>query len=160
MEIQFNNHITAETPEKIRQICLSTGFFREDEVEVAVELAREALEKGQEESGYYFLLAETHGEVIGFVCFGPTPCTLGTYDLYWIVVDDRYRGKGTGMELLVQTENALQILQARKLYIETSSTAKYQPTRNFYLKGGYTEEARLKDFYAAGDDKVIFARNL
>ncbi len=145
----------------VDSICRSTGFFRNDEISVAAELVDEALQKGQHESGYHFIFAiDPKGDACGFVCFGPTPCTLGTYDLYWIVVDNHYRGKGIGMKLLHQTEVMLKELNARKLYIETSSTEKYLPTRSFYIKGGYTEEARLKDFYLTGDDKVIFSKYL
>ncbi len=140
------------------QICLSTGFFRDDEMGVAVELVSEALLTGQQKSGYHFIFAMDGTTTCGFVCFGPTPCTVGTFDLYWIVVDDHYRGKGVGLQLLQQTEKQLVAMKARKLYIETSSTLKYLPTRKFYEKANYTEEARLKDFYLGGDDKVIFAK--
>jgi ribosomal protein S18 acetylase RimI-like enzyme len=157
MNLQFRTSLFKTDLPAVRNICTSTGFFREDEIDVAVELVQEALDTGQEKSGYYFLFAMDDESTCGFVCFGPTPCTIGTFDLYWIVVDDNYRGKGVGLELLRQTENMLKQLKARKLYIETSSTDKYLPTRKFYQKAGYTEEARLKDFYLPGDDKVIYS---
>jgi ribosomal protein S18 acetylase RimI-like enzyme len=160
MNLTFRNNPTPEDVAAVREICVSTGFFRDDETDVAVELVQEALDKGQEKSGYYFLFATDEDTACGFVCFGPTPCTVGTFDLYWIVVDDRFRGKGIGLELLRRTELALREMNARKLYIETSSTEKYLPTRKFYLKAGYTEEARLKNFYLTGDDKVIYSRYL
>jgi len=158
--MEFRKNLLPHDVENVRKICGSTGFFRADETDVAVELVQEALTKGQEGSGYYFVFATEGNHTCGFVCFGPTPCTLGTYDLYWIVVDNNFRGKGIGMELLRETERNLKELSARKLYIETSSTEKYLPTRSFYVKGGYTEEARLKDFYLAGDDKVIYSKYL
>lgn len=160
MNIHFRKELQPEDLKKVREICDSTGFFRDDETDVAVELVSEALEKGQQASGYSFIFAMEGNQTCGFVCFGSTPCTVGTYDLYWIVVDDRYRGKGIGLQLLEQTEHDLRESKARKLYIETSSTDKYLPTRKFYLKAGYTEEARLKDFYLPGDDKIIYARYL
>jgi GNAT superfamily N-acetyltransferase len=160
MELTFRTEINAEDLRLVQNIARSTGFFREDEIEVAVELVEEAFSKGQDQSGYHFIFPECDGITCGFVCFGPTPCTLGTYDLYWIVVDDAYRGKGIGKKLLHETEYALHLISARKLYIETSSTAKYEPTRRFYLSCGYVEEARLKDFYNIGDDKVIYSKKL
>lgn len=160
MDITFRNTIQQQDIERVRQICTSTGFFREDETDVAVELVTEAFEKGQQESEYYFIFAMVGEETCGFVCYGPTPCTVGTFDLYWIVVDNSFRGMGAGLKLVEQTELALRSIHARKLYIETSSTEKYLPTRNFYLKAGYREEARLKDFYLQGDDKVVYARYL
>jgi ribosomal protein S18 acetylase RimI-like enzyme len=160
MQTSYRKTIQPDDAETVKNICLSTGFFRTDEVDVAIELVQEALDKGQAESGYYFIFARDGDETCGFVCFGPTPCTVATWDLYWIVVDDRFRGKGLGKQLLDQTEQSLRQHQARKLYIETSSTEKYQPTRDFYQKTGYHEEARLKDFYFTGDDKVIYAKYL
>ncbi|MFW5707850.1 MAG: GNAT family N-acetyltransferase [Bacteroidota bacterium] len=160
MQITFRNTIQPEDVETVKNICLSTGFFRTDEVDVAAELAQEALDKGQAESGYYFIFAMEGEETCGYVCYGPTPCTVGTWDLYWIVVEERFRGKGLGKQLLEQTEQSLRQHQARKLYIETSSTEKYNSTRNFYQNAGYHEEARLKDFYLSGDDKVIYTRYL
>jgi ribosomal protein S18 acetylase RimI-like enzyme len=160
MKVSFRKNITVNDIDRIRQIAHSTGFFRNDEIDVAVELVTEALAKGQEQSGYFFLFSMMENNTTGFVCYGPTPCTIGTYDLYWIVVDNHYRGTGTGKILLQQTEKELIAREARKLYIETSSTNKYLPTRKFYENCGYAEEARLKDFYSQGDDKVIFSKVL
>jgi ribosomal protein S18 acetylase RimI-like enzyme len=158
MNTLFRKNILPEDIERVRKITQSTGFFRNDEVDVAVELVTEALHKGQEQSGYFFLFSMTDNTTTGFVCYGPTPCTEGTYDLYWIVVDNNYRGSGTGKKLMEQTEKDLIQRKARKLYIETSSTEKYLPSRKFYENCGYSEEARLKDFYLPGDDKVIFSK--
>jgi ribosomal protein S18 acetylase RimI-like enzyme len=160
MELTFRTNIQKDDIERVRRICESTRFFRDDETDVAVELVEEAFKDGQEKSGYYFVFAMKGEDTCGFVCFGPTPCTVGTFDLYWIVVDNEFRGNGIGLHLLEQTEKALHDMKGRKLYIETSSTEKYLPTRNFYLKAGYKEEARLKDFYLPGDDKVIYTRYL
>lgn len=160
MELCFRNEIVADDPELIRKIVLSTGFFRHDEVDVAVELASEALAIGQEGSGYYFIFAIFDNNVAGYACYGPTPCTIGVYDLYWIVVDNNFRGRGIGKQIMARVEQAIREKHARKLYIETSSTTKYNPTRKFYLQSGYTEEARLKDFYNITDDKVIFSKIL
>jgi len=160
METLFRKIITAKDLDRVRQITLSTGFFRDDEIEVAVGLATEAYKKGQEQSGYLFLFSMIGDDTTGFVCYGPTPCTIGTYDLYWIVVDNHFRGNGTGKMLIQQTEMELINRKARKLYIETSSTEKYLPTRKFYENCGYSEEARLHDFYSESDDKVIYSKVL
>jgi ribosomal protein S18 acetylase RimI-like enzyme len=160
MKPTFRYKIEGNDPERIRQIVVSTGFFRDDEADVAVELANETLEKGENISGYHFVFATDQDDIAGFACYGPTPCTQGTFDLYWIVVHDSFRGKGIGRSLIHHVEEILRKNQARKLYIETSSTQKYQPTRDFYFSSGYKEEARLKDFYNPGDDKVIYAKYL
>lgn len=157
---RFRNSPEPEDVANIERIVVSSGFFRPDEVAVAVELVNEALEKGQQASGYHFIFCMEDKQTIGFCCFGPTPCTLGTWDLYWIAVEERYRGQKIGKQLLEKAESYLRQENSRKLYIETSSLTKYLPTRKFYLKSGYTEEACLKDFYDTGDDKIIYCRYL
>ena len=156
----FRDSLFPEDASNVERIVVSTEFFRPDEVAVAVELVNEALEKGQQASGYHFIFCMKDKQTIGFCCFGPTPCTLGTWDLYWIAVEERYRGQKIGKQLLEKAESYLRQENARKLYIETSSLTKYLPTRKFYLNAGYTEEACLKDFYDTGDDKIIYCRYL
>lgn len=158
-EIKIRRKIKESDLEDVRAIANSSGFFRKDEVEVAVELAGEALEKG-EASGYYFLFAEMGGQTLGFACFGPIPCTLGSFDLYWIAVHQDSRGKGIGQSLLKETEALVKQMNGRKIYIETSTMAKYDPTRGFYLSAGYEEAARFSDFYDVGDGKIVFVKDV
>lgn len=155
--VQIRESITAGDIEAVRDIAGSSGFFRKDEIEVAVGLAQETLEKGVE-SGYHFLFADLSGKPVGFICFGPIPCTIGSFDIYWMAVMDEVRGQGVGKELLREAETAVMRAGGRMIFIETSSTEKYEPTRRFYLKAGYLEEARLKNFYLDGDDKLIYSR--
>jgi ribosomal protein S18 acetylase RimI-like enzyme len=146
--------------QRVREIVAASGFFSPAEVDVAVELVDERLTKG-EASGYHFLFAEDpEGAVSGYTCFGEIPCTVGSYDLYWIAVDPARRRAGLGKLLLRATEHAIAARGGRAVYIETSNRALYDPTRRFYLACGYTEQAVLKDFYNDGDDKVIYARRL
>lgn len=158
--LTFREDVRPADVQAVRDIILSTGFFRPDEVDVAVELVEENLAKGAETSGYHFIFAESEGETIGYACFGPIACTIGSYDLFWIAVHDKCRGKGAGKEILRRSEEAVARMKGRRLYIETSSQPKYEPTRAFYLRTDYVEEARLKEFYAPGDDKVIYVKAL
>ena len=135
----------------------ASGFFYDEEVEVAVELVEERLAKG-DRSGYYFLFAERNGKVVGYTCFGPIPCTKSSYDLYWIVVHNDYRNKGLGKKLLQKSEDIIARRGGTRIYAETSSRAQYDPTRAFYQKAGYREEAVIRDFYAPGDSKVIYVK--
>jgi ribosomal protein S18 acetylase RimI-like enzyme len=155
----------------IRDIVASTGFFHDFEVEVAVELVDERLARGLA-SEYYFVFADdaATGRTIGYVCFGPIACTVGSFDLYWIAVHEGQRGRGLGAELMTAAERAMRsglpgpggkpLAPARRVYIETSSKPQYEPTRQFYLRCGYREEARFEAFYAAGDDKVVYVKKL
>jgi hypothetical protein len=57
-------------------------------------------------------------------------------------------------------ERALAAGGARLLLIETSGLGSFERTRAFYQALGYVEEARIREFYKAGDDKVIFRKTL
>ena len=140
-------------------ILRATGVFREDEIQVGLEVLDSYF--AHPEQDYTALGAFTPGgELLGFTVHGPTPCTLGTWDLYWIAVSPNAQGMGIGTVLLKEVEGRLTRSNARLLIIETSSRPEYDPTRAFYLKRGYREVARVPDFYEAGDDRVIYAKNL
>lgn len=144
----------------IEQVVTSSGFFREAEVKIAVELVRESLIQGPEQSGYHFLFAEAADEVAGYTCYGPIPATENSYDLYWIAVANRWRGLGLGRQLLAATERLIAARQGRRVYIETSSRRQYRPTRKFYEACGYRLEAVLQQYYSAGDDKMVYLKRL
>jgi D-alanine-D-alanine ligase len=157
--IVYRERVTESDRDCVRQIVESTGFFAPYEVEVAVELVDERLGKGIA-SGYHFLFAEHHGTVVGYSCFGPIACTEGSFDLYWIAVDDAMRGRGIGRQLMSASERAIAAQGGRRIYVETSGREQYAPTRAFYRRCGYRDEATLKDFYAVGDDKLILVKVL
>jgi len=144
----------------VRRLVASTRFFSASEEEIAVELVDDALSKGEAASGYYFIFAEEAGQALGYVCFGPIAGTEASHDLYWIVVDDARRGGGVGRLLERACAESVRGLGGRRIYVDTSSREQYAPTRAFYASCGYREVARLDDFYAAGDGKVIFVKSL
>jgi len=143
----------------VREIVSSTGFFHPAEIDVAVELVEEYLQRGPA-SGYRFVFAETAGRVIGYTCYGPIACAVGSFDLYWIAVHRDQRGRGLGRWLLAETERRIAAADGRGVYVETSGRAQYEPTRRFYEACGYRCEAALRDFYAPGDDKLIYVKML
>jgi len=108
---------------------------------------------------YSFLGAFTpEDELVGYACYGPTPDTDRTFDLYWIAVDPGAQGSGSGTRLLAEVERRLKGQNARMLIVETSSRSEYEPTRHFYRKRGYAEAARVRDFYAPLDDRIIYTK--
>ncbi len=155
--LAFVTGVRSSDREDVRRIVAATGFFRPDEVEVAVELVDERLAKG-EASGYHFIFAEIGGSVTGYACYGPIACTRGSYDLYWIAVEPDRQGRGIGQALLRETERQIQQRAGRHIYIETSGRPQYAPTRAFYRRGGYQAVAVLPDFYDHHDDKVIWRK--
>jgi GNAT superfamily N-acetyltransferase len=157
VKIGFRSTVTEKDLQRVREITDSTGFFYPEEVDTAVELVEDRLAKGPR-CGYHFLFAEQDGETVGYTSFGPIACTRESYDLYWIVVSGRYRGKGLGTQLLEQSEEAISSLGGTRVYIETSARPLYEPTRAFYLARGYTQIAELEDFYAPGDAKAMYLK--
>ncbi len=143
----------------VREIVSSSGFFSAMEVDVALEVLDERLAKG-ESSGYFFFFAEVEGDVVGYACFGPIPCTLTSFDLYWIAVRPDLRGGGAGRRILARVEDEIRSMGGTRVYVETSSRELYGPTRAFYSHCGYEQEAALRDFYAPGDDKIVFLKIL
>ena len=145
--------------EAVRQIVTSTGFFHDHEVDVAAELVHERLQRGAA-SGYHFVFVEDAGRTIAYACYGLIACTVGSYDLYWIAVHNDFRRRGLGQILLRVTEERIARAGGRRVYIETSGREQYAPTQQFYERCGYTREAALAEFYAPGDDKLIYTRAL
>ncbi len=150
--------VTAEHREKIRSILEETDVFRYDEVLVGLEVL-DIYVSQPEQTDYYFLGAfEGEGELVGYTCYGPTPCTLGTWDLYWIAVDPEWQDAGVGSRLLAEAESEVWSRHGRLILAETSSQPSYDGTRAFYAQRGYDAVSRVEDFYAPGDDRVIFAK--
>lgn len=159
-EVLFRDRVRGQDRLSVREIVTSTGFFSAAEVDVAEELVVERLAKG-DESGYFFVFAETpHGRSLGYACYGPTPCTVCTFDLYWVAVHESMRGRGLGKSLLAQVENRLKVLGGGKLIAETSSRAQYAPTHRFYLSCGFALEARIGEYYAPGEDILYFTKSI
>jgi ribosomal protein S18 acetylase RimI-like enzyme len=143
----------------IEPLLRATGFFRDSEIDIALEVLDAYFDHPDRD--YTALGAFTlGGELIGYVCYGPTPCTAGTYDLYWIAVAPAAQNGGVGTILVQEVERRLAQADARLVIVETSSQPLYEPTRAFYLRKGYAEVARVPDFYADGDDRVIFAKRI
>ncbi|MEI6899581.1 MAG: GNAT family N-acetyltransferase [Bacteroidota bacterium] len=155
----LRNRVKSEDIDQIREIVVSTGFFYDFEMPVAVELAETALEEG-DASGYHFILAEVDGRVVSYACYGHIAGTDAGYDLYWIVTHNDFRGTGIGKKVLESTEEVVKKLGGRYIVAETSSLEKYTPTRGFYLKNDYTEEGRIQDYYKVGDAKVIYVKRV
>jgi len=156
----FRESVAADDPRRIRELVSATGFFHADEVAVAEELVTERLRLG-EASGYLFLLAEdAAGRLAGYACFGPTPCTASSYDLYWIAVDPAFQKGGLGRELSRRCEAIIRQRGGTRLYAETSNRPQYASTRAFYERTGYRLASLLDDFYAPGDGKATYLKVL
>ena len=149
----------AEDVGRVRSLVASTGMFSTSEVDIAGELVTERLTKGLR-SGYHFVLAERGASLVAYACYGPIDGTQGSFDLYWIAVSPEEQRKGLGAQVYARAEAAMRKAGAKHVYVDTSSSDRYAPTRGFYQRMGFVEEARLPDFYGPGDGKVIYVKDL
>ncbi len=161
----INNHTTyRDFPvltdcDAVVSILDATGFFYPEEIDIALELVNEKI-NNPEISSYQFIFAEYENTVVGYICYGKIPLTKAAYDVYWIAVNPNFQGMGIGYSLLSQAEEKIRMEGGKHFYIETSGRKLYEPTHAFYLKAGYSIIAVFKDFYADGDDKLVFYKKL
>ncbi len=161
--------------DRVSEILRANELFRAEEIAVALELFDSVFgaTRGANaantastmttpaSSDYFFLGAFTpEEELAGFACFGPTPATDRTYDLYWIAVDSARQRTGSGTILLNEVERRLKGQNARMVVAETSSRSDYEAARGFYLRHGFIEAARTREFYAPADDRITFTKRL
>jgi ribosomal protein S18 acetylase RimI-like enzyme len=147
-------NLTAADRGRIEEISRAVGLFREDEIAVALEVFDGAVAGSPD---YLALGAEHDGRLAGWICWGPTPCTLGTYDLYWMAIDPTLHGAGIGSAMVRAMERRL-AGAARLIVVETAGRPEYAPTRAFYAARGYRVASRIPDFYAPGDDQVVYVK--
>lgn len=161
--------LTSADAVRVLEITRATGVFREEEMAIADEVFHDAVEARRSggsaaepptaEPPYFALGAELKGELIGWICWGRTPCTVDTWDLYWLAVDPAAHRLGAATLLVKEMERQLKG-KARLISIDTSGRQDYGPTRAFYSARGYGAVARVPDFYAPGDDQIIFTKQL
>jgi ribosomal protein S18 acetylase RimI-like enzyme len=111
-------------------------------------------------AGHRAVALEADGKVVGFAYFAAAAMTDRTWSLWWIVVNRDVQARGIGGKLLQYVEAAVRSVEGRQLIIETSSQPKYELTRQFYLKYGYTQIAAVANYYADGDDMLFFAKRM
>lgn len=151
--------VKAKDKDAIMNMLVETKFFRPDEITVAEEVLDDSILCGPD-GEYRSFVAVEKNEVIGWVSFGPTACTIGTFDVYWIAVSPKVQNKGAGRKLMNYATEQIKKCGGRIIVVETSGLSRYLPTQRFYEKLGYSKDACLKDFYAPGDDKLIYILNL
>ena len=151
--------MTAADRQRVIQIIESIPEFKTIEVPVAKELVDSYL-ANPHTSGYYILVAEVDSSIAGYICYGPTPLTIGTWDIYWIAVDPNRQRQGIGKALYAYTEDGIKKDLGRMIMIETSSSEEYENTRRFHKSQGYQVVCQISDFYAVGDDKLVLRKIL
>jgi GNAT superfamily N-acetyltransferase len=141
------------------ELIRGTGVFKPAEI-VALREVLDDYHSGAASRGHRAVTSVRDGQIVGFAYYAPAAMTDGTWYLYWIAVDRSVHARGLGSELLRHAEDGVRAAGCRLFLIETSSLPHYEPTRRFYAKHGYPVWCVIRDYYADGDDMVIFAKGM
>jgi len=150
----------SEDRDAVAAIVQGVGNFTEAEIACALELIDIYLKDEQQRDYRILVLEDADARVCAYACWGPTPLTRGTFDLYWIATDPRAQGSGYGKALMLEVERRVRQESGRLLVVETSSKDSYGNTIRFYRNLGYEQTSGIRDFYDVGDDKIVFLKKL
>ncbi len=136
----------------------ASGLFQPHETELLNQMLSDYF-GGATDSQDFWLTDDDDG-LVGVAYVAPERMTEGTWNLYLIAVHPDRQRQGRGAALLAQVEQMLAQRGERLLLVETSGTESFEYVRAFYRQSGYEEEARIRDFYTAGVDKIVFRKAL
>jgi len=159
--LAFRTKTTPPDADAVERLVRETSVFSATEIAIARELVEENLAKGDDASGYRFLIDDDgEGGIAGYTCYGPISGTEARYELYWIAVGTAARGSGLAQRLLRATEDAVKNLGGPWLFAETSTRPDYAAARKFYTGNGYRQVAEIPDWHADGDGLAVFGKKL
>jgi ribosomal protein S18 acetylase RimI-like enzyme len=129
-------------------------------VACAIELLEAVLEPPEGNTYEALILVDGEDRPLCYACFGQTPMTDATFDLYWMVTSSAQRGKGLGAQLLAALEKSLGTRGARTIRVETSSLEGQGGALRFYQRCGYQVAGTIADFYRPGDDLITLIKRV
>lgn len=156
MKVDIRPMLREDKP-ALMAILRNTPEFTPQEVAVAEEVIGSYL---HDPDSYNIFVAEVGESVAGYICYGHTPLTEGTWDIYWLAVSPDKREQGMGGALTAFAEERIGENGGRLIIVETSSKPEYEKTRRFYIDSGYEVIGRIPDFYTPGDDKIILQKRI
>lgn len=113
-----------------------------------------------QQTSAFWLTCHLNGKAVGLCYTVPEELADGTWNMLALAVHPQHQGHQLGTHLVKAAEQHLIKMEQRMLIVETSGTDDFAATRRFYAKNGYEKEAQIRDFWAEGDDKVIFRKAL
>jgi len=141
-------------------MLIETHAFNQEEIDVAMELIDIVLTNESQKDYQIHCMVDERDQPVGYICYGLTPMTQGTFDLYWIVVDRNCQGRGIGSRLFDFLEKILKGIGGRLILADTSSIPQYEKGQRFYLEKGFKEVARVPDYYAPGNDRITYCKRI
>ncbi len=112
------------------------------------------------ETDAFWLMYHHNGKAVGLCYTVPEELADGTWNMLALAILPELQGQSLGTALVASVERHLSDRNQRILIVETSGTDEFALTRKFYARNEFEEEARIRDFWADGDDKVIFRKAL
>ncbi|MEP8455319.1 GNAT family N-acetyltransferase (plasmid) [Enterobacter bugandensis] len=103
--------------------------------------------------------AEQEG-LAGIAYCAPEVMTNNVWNLLMLWISPSHQRQGVGQALINKIEGELRHKNARLLLVETSSQIEFSAARAFYSKQGFINEARIGNYYATNEDKLIFTKNM
>lgn len=141
-------------------LAVGSGLFAQEESDGIRVLMDDYFTRTHTQGHACVLDVDDDAVPIGVAYYQPTPATDRTWTLLMIAVRRDRQGRGRGGALMRHVEDDLRDRQQRLLLVETSGVPEFSLTREFYEKAGYHAEARVRDYYQAGDDMVLYRKDL
>jgi ribosomal protein S18 acetylase RimI-like enzyme len=145
---------------RLISMLMDSRAFTAKEIDIAMELIDIVLKDQNQKDYTIHCMVDDQDQPDGYICYGPTPMTQGTFDLYWIAVDPNLQGKGIGSKLLGFLEDVVRGMGGRMILADTSTIPQYEKTQKFYLRNGFQEVARVADYYYPGNDRITFCKRI
>lgn len=146
--------IRSEDMSHLQRVVRETGLFPP---EMLSELAEPVLA----DDGTGLMLCCIKDDRPVALCYAvPEMLADGVWNMLSLGVLPEYQGKGAGRCLVDALEHSLRLKRQRMIIVDTSGTDAFAIARAFYTAMGYETEARIRDYWAEGDDKVTFRKHI
>jgi ribosomal protein S18 acetylase RimI-like enzyme len=137
-------------------VACSSGLFESHQIEELSGMLAQYF-SAQPRTNEIWVTDDEQGAV-GVAYAAPERMTDGTWNLYLIAVHPDHQRQGRGTAILEYVERMLADRGQRLLLVETSGTKDFDYVRTFYRNNGFEAEARIRDFYADGIDKIVYRK--
>lgn len=133
-------------------LAITSGLFEPDQTELIADM----LASPADDDAWF---TDDTGDMLAAVAYvAPEKMTRGTWNLYFIAVHPDHQRQGRGEAMLNHVINWLSGEGQRILLVETAGVDDFEYVRRFYSGNGFESEARIRDFYDRGVDKIVFRR--
>ena len=143
----------AKDEQKIIEVATRSGLFENSQAEELKSMLADFHQ--EEETHELWLVDDQAGEIVSIAYLAPERMTHGTWNLFLIAVHPEYQRRGFGVRMLKEVISLLKERGERMLLVETSGTSEFDYVREFYKANGFNEEAKIREFYESGVDRII-----